>query len=86
MSVKSFIRTGAWYQYHIKELRSDIEITSIVDNSDPLNPVVNVGGGSVTIPDTSYADNATALAALGTGKLYKSTTLINGSPIILLTV
>lgn len=37
------------------------------------------------IPATSYASNADALAALGSGKLYKSTTLINGSPIILTT-
>ena len=44
------------------------------------------GGGSVSIPATSYATNADAVIALGVGVLYKSTTLINGSPIILLTV
>lgn len=46
-------------------------------------------GGSVTIPDTAYASNAAAVAALGVGKLYKSTTTIgngSGSPIILITV
>jgi len=43
-------------------------------------------GGTVSIPETAYADNATALAALGAGKMYKSTTLINGSPIILITL
>lgn len=42
-------------------------------------------GGTATLPVTSYASNADAVAALGVGKLYKSTTLINGSPIILIT-
>jgi hypothetical protein len=42
---------------------------------------------SVTIPDTAYASNADAVAALGVGKLYKSSTLsVNGSPHILITV
>jgi len=44
------------------------------------------GGGSVSIPDTSYDNNTDAVAALGVGVLYKSTTLINDSPIILITV
>lgn len=43
-------------------------------------------GGSVYISDTMYDTNADAVTALGVGKLYKSTTLINGSPIILITV
>lgn len=43
------------------------------------------GGGS-TIGATSYDTNADAVAALGVGIMYKSTTLINGSPIILITV
>jgi hypothetical protein len=43
------------------------------------------GGGGVTIGGT-YDSNALAVTALGTGKLYKSSTLINGSPIILITV
>jgi hypothetical protein len=43
------------------------------------------GGGAVTIGGT-YDTNVEAVAALGTGKLYKSSTLINGSPIILITV
>ena len=48
---------------------------------------INVnGGGSGTIPETAYDTNAEAVAALGVGQLYKSTTLINGSPIILITV
>lgn len=34
----------------------------------------------------SFATNSEAVAAIGVGKLYKSTTLINGSPIILITV
>jgi hypothetical protein len=34
----------------------------------------------------SYASNADAVAALGVGILYKSTTLIGGSPMILITV
>lgn len=51
-----------------------------------LPAITGGGGGSVTIPSTSYATNADAVAALGVGVLYKSTTLINGSPIILLTV
>lgn len=45
----------------------------------------NPGGGGVE-SETSYESNAEAVAALGVGKLYKSTTVINGSPIILLTV
>lgn len=45
----------------------------------------NTAGG-VTIPATSYDNNADALAALGVGKLYRSSTLINGSPMILITV
>lgn len=44
------------------------------------------GGGGGTIPPTAYASNADAVAALGVGKLYKSTTLVNDSPIILYTV
>lgn len=44
------------------------------------------GGGSISIPATAYASNADAVAALGVGVLYKSTTLINDSPIILITV
>lgn len=61
-----------------------------------INDVVNstlqfpTGAGTHTIatmpPATAYASNALAVAALGVGKLYKSTTLINDSPIILLTV
>lgn len=58
----------------------------VSETQSSLIAEANAGGGSVTIPDTSYADNDTAVAALGTGVLYKSTTLINGSPIILLTV
>lgn len=46
----------------------------------------NLAGGGVSIPATEYADNATALAALGAGVLYKSTTYVNGSPIILITI
>jgi hypothetical protein len=41
-------------------------------------------GGGVTIGGT-YDSEAEASAALGTGKLYKSSTSINGSPIILIT-
>lgn len=43
------------------------------------------GSGGVEIGGT-YNTNAAAVAALGTGKLYKSSTLVNGSPIILITV
>jgi hypothetical protein len=43
-------------------------------------------GGSITIPGP-YASNAEAVAALGVGRLYKSSTLsVNGSPYILITV
>jgi hypothetical protein len=44
------------------------------------------GGGTIIIPETAYANNAEAVAALGTGKLYKSATSIEGSPIILITI
>lgn len=44
------------------------------------------GGGGVTIPATAYDNNADAVAALGVGELYMSTTHINGSPIILITI
>lgn len=43
-------------------------------------------GQSLSIPEENYDSNAEALAALGVGQLYKSTTLINGSPIILITI
>jgi hypothetical protein len=73
---------------------TDISIDSVavVDEDDFDTKIAtifadsNSGGGSVTIPSTAYASNTDAVTALGTGKLYKSTTLINGSPIILLTV
>lgn len=46
--------------------------------------------GSTTIPATAYASNSEAVAALGVGKLYKSTTKIgpqnDSSPLILLTI
>lgn len=57
------------------------DVTNLLLDYIQANP-----GGGVTIPATSYDTNADAVAALGPGKLYKSTTLINGSPIILLTV
>lgn len=56
-----------------------------VDATDPANPEVSATGG-VVIPATSYDNNTDAEAALGVGELYKSSTLINGSPIILITV
>lgn len=34
------------------------------------------GGGAVSIPATSYASNADAVAALGVGVLYKTTTVL----------
>lgn len=43
-------------------------------------------GDSVSIPDTSYANNTDAVTDLGIGKLYKSDQQINGSPIILITI
>jgi hypothetical protein len=49
-------------------------------------PDAGSAGGSGEVGATSYATNAAAVAALGAGVLYKSTTLINGSPIILITV
>ncbi len=55
------------------------------ETQSELVTAANVGG-DVTIPSTAYATNAEALAALGAGQLYKSTTSIEGSPIILITV
>ncbi len=55
-------------------------------NEDGTGYTTSEGSGTVSIPATAYADNATALAALGAGKLYKSTTSVEGSPIILITV
>jgi hypothetical protein len=45
-------------------------------------------GGSSYLPEVlgSYESNAEAVAAIGVGKFYMSTTLINDSPIILITV
>lgn len=42
------------------------------------------GSGGVTVGGV-YDNDADALAALGAGQLYKSSTSINGSPIILIT-
>lgn len=94
MANKVFLRIGAWYRASEKFLPSDIEITNIIENPDAQYPVTEDGGGGgggeVSIPATAYASNAEAVAALGVGVLYKSTTSIgpdgNGSPIILITV
>jgi hypothetical protein len=43
------------------------------------------GGGSVTIYGPYESNAAAILAGRSAGDLYKSTTLINGSPIILIT-
>lgn len=43
------------------------------------------GSGSGVAIGGTYDNDTDALAALGAGKLYKSSTLINGSPIILIT-
>lgn len=48
MPVKTFLRVGAWYQSESgKALSEDIEITSIVSNADPLDPVVAVSDSDV---------------------------------------
>jgi hypothetical protein len=67
-------------------------ITNKADAREVINEIADYlqdsgsgGSGGVTIGDV-YATNADAVAALGTGKLYKSETLVNGSPIILITV
>jgi alanine dehydrogenase len=65
-------------------------ITAKYDIREVINAIAdylqdNPGGGGVTIGGT-YDTNAAAVAALGAGKLYKSSTLVNGSPIILITV
>ena len=71
------------------------QLQAFVDTSPDLRQLMNAvvdfiqanpGGGTVEISATSYANNADAVAALGVGKLYKSVTLINDSPVILLTV
>ncbi len=81
MPNKTYIRTGNHYTGSHSELPGyDLDLKQfVVDNAGG-------GGGSVSIPSTAYATNAAAVAALGTGVLYKSTTLINGSPIILITI
>lgn len=66
------------HQLYYKRGRSYYPITS--------TELPDVAGGGTAITETSYASNADAVAALGVGKMYKSTTLINGSPIILYTV
>lgn len=43
------------------------------------------GGSAPTGSLQSFDSNAHAVAAIGVGKMYKSTTLVNGSPIILIT-
>ena len=42
--------------------------------------------GGISIPEESFDSNTEAVEQLGLGKLYKSSTLVNGSPIILITV
>lgn len=115
MARKTFLRVGAYYQSETgKSLTSDLEITDIVDNTDPNDPVVddeaifpdqtgNSGkflktdgsvlswgdaGGSVSIPATAYASNADAVAALGVGVIYKTTTVLADGvqPILSVTV
>jgi hypothetical protein len=51
-----------------------------------LSDIFTASGSGATIPPTAYASNADAVAALGVGKLYKSTIQINSSPYILYTV
>lgn len=65
-------------KYYVSEELDDL----VADANDDASPG---DGGSVTIGGT-YDTNADALAALGAGKLYKSSTLINGSPILLITI
>lgn len=47
---------------------------------------VDDNAGGITISATEYDNNADALAALGVGVLYKSSSKVNGSPIILITI
>lgn len=70
------------------------QLQAFVDTDPDTRQLINVvvdylqanPSGGVSIPATAYATNADAVLALGTGQLYKSTTSIEGSPIILLTV
>lgn len=62
-----------------------LEKLNILNASDKYDEIDVGGSGSITIGG-AYDNNTEAVAALGAGKLYKSSTLINGSPIILITL
>lgn len=72
---------------------SQLPLATQVDGDDII-PLVQAGVSKKTTVDDilssstylEFETNEDAVAALGVGKLYKSTTSINGSPIILITV
>lgn len=64
-------------KYYVSETQSAILSTANTSSS----------GGSISIPATAYASNSDAVAVLGVGVLYKSSSLsVEGSPQILITV
>lgn len=90
MANKTFIRANAVYDSPDPLTQDDIEIVgaTITRSGGRITKVdfTNSSSGGGETVNGSYASNAEAVADLGTGKLYKSTTLVNGSPIILITV
>lgn len=61
-------------------------LKDILDYAKNHNNSTSTSSSEISISVASYDNNSDAVTALGIGKLYKSSTLINGSPIILLTV
>jgi hypothetical protein len=62
------------------------KLKNIVLNLFSRVKTLETSSGSSALPvGGTYSSETDAAAALGTGKLYKSATLINGAPIILIT-
>jgi hypothetical protein len=73
-TLNSIIRAYDGNEYSVRETAAELET------------LANAGGGGSATIYGPYASNAAAISAgRVAGDLYKSTTLINGSPIILIT-
>lgn len=85
MPTKTFIRGTALYEAPAKRLQDDIEVTgaTITRSGGRITAITFSGIDFSELP--SYGTNAAASTGLGIGQLYKSTTLVSGSPIILIT-
>lgn len=77
---KTFLREGAFYQATDKALNNDMEMTSIVNNDDPIHPFVeapaaNAGGGGGGVVLQSPDDTLWVLGVNDSGVLQTTQTL-----------